>query len=215
MAALEWLSPAPRLPGRAPPWRAPHSRRAAPRALARVALLAALLAPAAGRAEGPEARVISEYDLKAAFLFNFTQFVEWPPEAFPDASTPITIGILGEDPFGGSLDEIVADEVVRNRRLLVRRFRDVAQVDRCHVLFVSPSETRDLDRVFSALDRRSILTVGETADFTARSGVVAFVLSHNRLRLRINLSAARAARLTISSKLLRQAQIVGGATSGP
>ena len=207
MAALERLSSVLRIPGRAPPTR---SRGAVRLALAQLVLLAALLAPAARGAAAPETRVSSEYDLKAAFLFNFTQFVEWPPEAFPDATTPITIGILGDDPFGSSLDEIVADEVVRNRRLLVRRFRDVSQIDGCHVLFVSPSESRSLDKVFSALDGRSVLTVGETPDFAARSGVIAFVLSHNRLRLRINLAVARAARLTISSKLLRQAQIVGG-----
>jgi len=213
MAALERLSRVLRAPGRAAPRR---PRAATARALACVGLLAALLVPAAGGTVGQEAsRVSAEYDLKAAFLFNFTQFVEWPPEAFPEASTPITIGILGDDPFGRSLDEMVADEVVRNRKLLIRRFRDVAQVDACHVLFVSPSETRSLDRVLAALDRRSILTVGENPDFVAHSGIVAFVLSHNRLRLRINLAAARAARLTISSKLLRQAQIVGGETPGP
>ncbi|HEY2955360.1 MAG TPA: YfiR family protein [Candidatus Eisenbacteria bacterium] len=157
----------------------------------------------------------AEYDLKAAFLFNFSRFVEWPPEAFADPSTPITIGILGNDPFGGNLDEIVSGEVVRNRRLVVRRFQDFAEVGECHILFISSSEAPALDRVFAALGNRSVLTVGESADFAARSGVVAFVLSHNRLRLRINLSAARAAHLTISSQLLRQAEIVGERSSKP
>ena len=185
------------------------------RSLVRIALLAIVLVPAAAPAQEREVRVSAEYDLKAAFLFRFTQFVDWPPEAFAAASTPITIGVLGADPFGNSLDEIVANEVAHNRRLLVRRFRDVEDVDSCQVLFIGSSEAHRQERVLSALDHRSILTVGETADFTTRSGMIGFVLQGNRLRLSINLSAVRAARLTVSSKLLRQARIVAGGAPGP
>jgi|SRR5438093_8281533 len=154
-------------------------------------------------------KVTHEYDLKAAFIFHFAQFVEWPREALPEKSTPFTIGILGEDPFGRSLDEIVANEAVGGHKLLVRRFQNVNQIDSCHVLFISSSEARRLDDILSRLDRRSVLTVGETKDFALRSGIIGFVLSEKRLRLVINLAAATAARLTISSKLLRQSEIVG------
>ena len=150
-----------------------------------------------------------EYVVEAAFLIKFTTFVKWPPQAFSGANASFTIGILGEDPFGRSLDEIVANEAVGGHKLLVRRFQNVNQIDSCHVLFISSSEARRLDDILSRLDRRSVLTVGETKDFALRSGIIGFVLSEKRLRLVINLAAATAARLTISSKLLRQSEIVG------
>lgn len=166
-----------------------------------------VLLPASLSAAG--ARLTHEYDLKAAFLFHFAQFVDWPPEALPDADTPFTIGILGDDPFGRSLDEIVGSESVGGHKLVVRRFQDVEQIDSCQILFISPSEARRLDRILAHLDGRNVLTVGETKDFALRSGVIGFVIADKRVRLVINLAAARAARLTISSKLLRQAEIVG------
>lgn len=173
-------------------------------------LLAALGAlatlPVAAAPELPSAA--QEYDLKAAFLFNFAGFVEWPTDAFPDARAPLTIGVLGDDPFGSSLDELVAGETIRNRPLLIRRYRSVEQVEGCQILFVSSSEAERLDQIARALARRSILTVGETKDFAVKSGIIGFELTQRRLRLRINLAAASDARLTISSKLLRQAQII-------
>ena len=156
------------------------------------------------------ARATSEYDLKAAFLFHFAHFVQWPADLLP-ASTPFTIGILGDDPFGKSLDEMVVNEMVDGHKLLVRRFQNVDQVDSCHILFIDPSESGRMDEILAQLKGRSILTVGETKDFALRSGVIGFVLSDKRLRLAVNLAAANAARLTISSKLLRQSQIVGPA----
>jgi hypothetical protein len=152
--------------------------------------------------------VAGEYDLKAAFLFNFAQFVEWPSDAYAAATAPIVIGVLGEDPFGASLDVLVGGETLHNRQLVVRRYQSVEQIDACHILFISSSEANQLDRVIRALAHRSILTVGETRDFAAHAGVIGFELSKRRLRLQINVAAAADARLTISSKLLRQAQIV-------
>ena len=149
-----------------------------------------------------------EYDLKAAFLFNFAQFVEWPADAFATPASPITIGILGEDPFGTSLEEIVANEVVDDRKLVVRRFRSVDEIDACHILFVTAAESKRMDHIASRLGNRSILTVGDADDFTSRDGVVGFKTAKSRLRIRINMDAARAAKLSISSKLLRQAEIV-------
>ena len=170
-------------------------------------LLLALFPCVAVPADGA-GKLVREYDLKAAFLFNFAQFVEWPADAFPDADTPITICILGDDPLGGSLDEIIANEVVRNRRLVVRRYRAVEESTACHILYVSPSETAHVDQILAYLNHRSILTVGETEGFSGRSGMIRFVVAGTKVRLRINLEAARAGRLTISSKLLRLAEIV-------
>jgi hypothetical protein len=163
---------------------------------------------------GPSTAAIKrtqEYDLKATFLFHFTRFVDWPSGTLAGKNTPFAIGILGEDPFGKSLDEIVANETVGGHKILVRRIRGIEQADSCQILFICASEAGRLERLLPHLRHRSILTVGDSKDFAQRAGMIGFVISQKRLRLAINLAAARDARLTISSKLLRQSQIVGPA----
>src|SRR5882762_8203434 len=88
-----------------------------------------------------------ENQIKAVFLFNFAQFVEWPAQAFPEARTPLVIGVLGDDPFGAFLDETVRGEKVNNRPLVVQRYRRVEDIEICHILFISASETAKMDRV--------------------------------------------------------------------
>lgn len=150
----------------------------------------------------------TEYQVKAAFLFNFAQFVEWPTNTFPETRTPLVIGVLGQDPFGGYLDEIVRGERVNNRPLTVQRYRRVEEIKTCHVLFISRSEEDRLDQILASLKYRKILTVAD-ADSAARRGVmIRFVTEQRKIRLKVNLEAARAANLTISSKLLRLAEIV-------
>ena len=149
------------------------------------------------------------HDLKAVFLFNFARFVEWPADAFADRATPFTIGILGDDLVGASLENIVDGESVHGRKLIARRYASIDKVEPCHILFVGASQSKHLDRVLGKLEKRSVLTVGDGRDFTARRGVIAFETLDQRLKLRINVAAASDARLTISSKLLRQATIVG------
>jgi len=151
----------------------------------------------------------NEREVKAVFLFNFAQFVDWPPEAFSDPQSPIVIGVLGEDPFGRVLDEVVKGEVVRNRQLVVERYRRVEDIKTCHILFISPSETEKYEPIVARLQGRSILTVGDTEGFATRGGMIRFLTEQNRIRLRVNVGAAKAADLTISSKLLRAAEIVG------
>jgi hypothetical protein len=149
-----------------------------------------------------------EYQLKAVFLFNFAQFVSWPPEAFADSAAPLVIGVLGTDPFGAYLDETVRGEVVEGHPLVVRRFGDFAGIGDCHILFVSRDEVTDLPALLRAIEGRSVLTVSDAEGFAASGGMIRFVNDRNRIRLRINLEAARAAHLTLSSKLLRPAKIV-------
>jgi hypothetical protein len=149
-----------------------------------------------------------EYQLKAVFLFNFAQFVEWPQEAFPDAQTPLTIGVLGEDPFGAYLDATVRGETVNGRPLVVQHFLRVDEIKTCHILFISRSEGNRLEQILTVLKGRSILTVSDLSHFAARGGIVRFYTDRNKIRLRINVAAAKAASLTISSKLLRPAEIV-------
>jgi YfiR/HmsC-like len=145
----------------------------------------------------------AEYQVKAAFLFNFAQFVEWPPSAFPQSQTPLVIGVLGEDPFGGYLDETVRGERVNNRPLSVRRYRRVEEIQTCHVLFISRSEAPRLGQILASLKYRKILTVADGDGAAGSSVMIQFVTQQNRIRLRINSEAAKVANLTISSKLLR------------
>jgi hypothetical protein len=160
---------------------------------------------------GQAAAGTGEYQVKAVFLFNFTQFVEWPADAFAHADTPLVIGVLGDDPFGAYLDETVRGETAHGRPLTVERYRRIQEIGDCHVLFISRSEADRLEQIFARLNGKRILTVGDVEGFTRRGGVIRFATMAGTIRLRINLEAAKAAQLIISSKLLRPAQIV---TSG-
>jgi hypothetical protein len=150
-----------------------------------------------------------EYQLKAVFLFNFAQFVTWPPTAFADENAPLVIAVLGEDPFGNYLDETVRGEKVGGHPLVIRRYDRVEDIKDCHILFVSPSENTRMKDIIAGLRGRSILTVGETDGFAHEGGMIRFMTEQNKIHLRINLEAARAENLTISSRLLRLADIVG------
>lgn len=149
-----------------------------------------------------------EYQIKAAFLYNFTQFIEWPTNAFPEAGSPLKIGILGNDPFGKTLDDLIRDEKVNGHPLTVSRHRRVEEVKGCHILFVSQSEASRIDDILQALKDRPILTVGESENFARSGGMIRFITEKNKTRLRINATAAKDANLIISAKLLRLAEIV-------
>ena len=150
-----------------------------------------------------------EPEVKAVFLFNFAQFVEWPDSAFPARGSAFVIGILGDDPFGRVLDDVVRGEVVNGRALVVERFRRVEAIGPCHILFIGQFNAEQYSHIFATLERRPILTVGDTDGFAALGGAIRFVTAQNRIRLRVNMAAANAASLTISSNLLRSAEIVG------
>lgn len=163
-----------------------------------LALVVAFGTPAAGP---------TEYEVKAVFLFNFAQFVDWPPTAFANASAPLTIGVLGDDPFGSALDEAIAGESVNGRPLALERYRSIDEVENCHILFINlPAE--QLAKVLLELKDRNVLTVSDSREFARAGGVIEFVNVANKIRLQINLDAARSANLTISSKLLKPARIV-------
>jgi hypothetical protein len=153
-------------------------------------------------------RTFDEREIKATFLFNFAQFVEWPKESFAGPDAPFVIGVLGEDPFGAILDEVVRGETVKNRAFVVTRFRRAEDVAVCHILFISGSEAPEDARIFDTLRGRPILTVGDADGFASGGGMIRFVTENKHVRLRVNLEAARAAHLTISSQLLRAAQVV-------
>ena len=165
----------------------------------------ALMVALPGIAQTPGA---NEFQIEAVFLFNFSQFVVWPPTAFADENDPFVICLLGTDPFGAYLDDTVRDETVNRRRLLVKRYRRAEEVDNCHILFISKSEAGRLSEALVRLQGRSVLSVSDADNFGRRGGMVRFVVERNHVRLRVNVEAAKKAGLTISSKLLRVVDIV-------
>jgi hypothetical protein len=152
--------------------------------------------------------ISTEYKIKAAFLYNFSQFVDWPAEAFAEAQTPLVIGVIGEDPFGAYLDEIVRGETGNNHPLVVQRYQKVEEIKTCHILFVSQSESKKLEQILTSLKDRRILTVSDVESFAQHGGMIRFVTEKNKIRFRVNLETTKAANLTISSKLLRPAEII-------
>jgi hypothetical protein len=150
-----------------------------------------------------------EREVQAVFLFNFVHFVEWPAAAFDGPQSPMAICVVGQDPFGPLLDQVVKGETVGGRQLIVERIPRVDDGKRCHVLFISASESANQERILAALGGQPTLTVGETPTFAARGGMIHFLTERNRVRLEVNVTAARTAGLTISSNLLRSARIVG------
>lgn len=176
-----------------------------------VVLLGVLLAGACGEMKAQTRQpVFNENQLEAVFLLNFAQFVKWPPHAFTNADSPIIIGVLGDDPFGALLDELVRGERVDNRNLEVARFRRAEDIKMSHVLFISASEAGKLDQILGVLAGKPILTVGDTENFARRGGMIRFLTENKKMRLRVNLDAVRDAEIEISSKLLRPAEIVSG-----
>ena len=149
-----------------------------------------------------------EYQLKAVFLFNFAQFVEWPGTAFASQQSPLIIGVIGEDPFRELLDDVVRDEHSGHREILVRRLRKVEEVEGCQILFISKSESANLEPILAALGNRPLLTVSDVDGAALRGAMVRLVTEKRRIRFRINLEATKRAGLVISSKLLRAAEIV-------
>jgi hypothetical protein len=162
-------------------------------------------------AEGLDSTDSSEYLIKAGFIYNFAKLVEWPTTAFARQDSPIVIGILGDDPFGATLDRIVADKKIDGRGFTVKRLRwgkDLKELRECNILFVSSSEKEHIDSVVDAMKWLPILTIGDAPGFAKRGGIVNFTVEDNKVRFEVNVEAAKRAELTISSRLLTLARIV-------
>lgn len=163
---------------------------------------------------GHASQAADEYQVKAAFLLNFARFTEWP-EAVDDNLGPLVLCIVGDDPFGSILDEIVASETVRGRPLEVRRLSASAvDAEACHVLFIASWTDHGLDQLLDRLDSSGVLTVGETEAFARRGGIIALVTEQARIRFVINIDAVDRSPLKLSSKLLTLARIVEQAPAG-
>jgi len=151
-----------------------------------------------------------EYRLKAAFLFNFAGFAEWPAATLPVGDAPMVIGVLGENPFDGFLEDTVRGEKINGHPLAVQFYHSAGEAQACQILFISASEAGHLDADLAGLKGKSILTVSDLQDFARRGGIIQMATENNKIRLKINLSSAKQSGVVLSSKLLRPAEIVSG-----
>jgi len=149
-----------------------------------------------------------EYQIKAAFLYNFTKFVEWPTDRFVDDRTPIMLCVIGKDPFGATLEDTVTGKTVKGRKIDIRRIDNVDDLDACHLLFVGLSEPERLRQIVASSHGASVLTVGDMDDFVEFGGVIGLIKRANKIQFEINLVAAKQARLKLDLKLLRLASSV-------
>jgi len=178
------------------------------RRLASALTLLCLLAHASA-AQGP-----AEYQVKAVFLFNFTQFVEWPQTSFVDAQAPFVIGVLGRDPFGRALDDAVRGERVNGRPLVIERYTNRAELKPCQILFIDRSAIAEIEQTLDGLEHTGTLTVSDFDSGSQHDVIIRFLTENQKIRLRINVGSAHDAGLTISSKLLRPAEVVGATAGG-
>jgi hypothetical protein len=155
-----------------------------------------------------QATSLSEYQVKAAFLFNFAKFIDWPEGTYASPRAPFAICVLGKDPFGSTLDEVLAGKVMENHPVAVLRLRDSTEARHCQLVFVSSSESRNYAVILESVRGASVLVVGETDGFAASGGTIEFTLEEDHVRFAINPEAARRAGLKCSSRLLALAKIV-------
>ncbi len=151
--------------------------------------------------EGP----VREYDLKAAFLYNILKFVDWPDEV--QARPHLVIGILGEDPFGASI-EVLRNKMIGRRIVVIRRGSSVQALKQCDVLFIARSESERVERIVRSAVPMHTLVVGDTTGFAERGVMVNFFLLDRKVRFEINLEAARRAKLTVSSQVLKLGRVI-------
>ena len=190
-----------------------YSRKRRLTAAIAIAILPILLAATALRAQ--ESSGSSEYLIKAGFIYNFANLVQWPSSSFAQPDSPIVIVILGEDHFGNTLDHALDGKKVNSRPFVIKRARTVTELQRtlgpqkdCQILYVSSSEMPHLGEAIQVLKGVPVLTIGETPGFAKDGGIINLILEDNKVRFEVNVRAAKDADLNISSRLLALARIV-------
>jgi hypothetical protein len=174
-------------------------------------LIAALTFTSFSSAQTP---ATGEYEVKAAFLFHFAQFVEWPTAAFKDSSSPLTYCTIGDDPFHGSLDASMRGKTLGTRAFRVQHFKLPQDIQGCQVLFIGAREKKLLPAILAGVKEDSVLMVGESEHFVQEGGMIGFCLEDKRIRFEINLETTQKAQLKISSRLLALAKSVIGGQRG-
>jgi hypothetical protein len=147
----------------------------------------------------------SEYQVKAAYLYNFGRFVKWPARAVAGKDDSFAVCVLGEDPFGQTLDSTFAGEALDGKPVVIRRISKPQDAGDCRILFISSTEENHLKEILGAFDQAGVLTVGDMPGFSRRGGMIQFVLEGDRIRFEINLTSAESAKLVLSSELLKVA----------
>ncbi len=173
----------------------------------RVLLVIAACTVAMGASTG-HAQSDREYQIKAAFLYNFTKYIEWPANKFADEDTPLSLCVIGDDPFGPILEQTVAEKTFKGRKILINRLHVLDELKYCHLLFVSSSERERVAQITSLATWASVLTTGDMERFAKLGGVINLTKRRNKISFEINRSAADRAGLTISSRLLKLGTIV-------
>jgi hypothetical protein len=186
-----------------PEFKAVRRHRANPGLLAQLALVA-LIHPLSMHAQQ-----ISESALKAAFLYNFAKFVEWPPQSFASSSAPILLCTYQDSSVGSALQDIVSGKAIADRRLVVSQLRNLDAGRSCQILFVGAAARRNQQSIIAAFRGQSVLLVGDTEDFARDGGAINFIVRDDRLRFVVNLAAVDTSHLKLSSKLLSLAILTG------
>ena len=146
-----------------------------------------------------------EYQVKATFLYKLVNFVEWPSEAFAQENSPFVVGVLGDDPFGANLDKSVEGKSLDSHKVVVKRFKKLADLETCHMLFVSRSEKDKMSKIVERVGKANTLIIGDNDQCLPRGGTINFILEDKKVRFEINAGAADRAGLKISSKLMQLA----------
>ena len=161
-----------------------------------------------------EERKAGEYQVKALFLYNFINFVDWPADSSFNSSPTANICIVGEDPFGESLDDI-RGETAKGKKLAIKFYRPYDEPRGCHLLFIPASEKNHTGRILKSIRETGVLTVADTEESARQGAVIGFFIEQKKVRFAVNTEAARRAGLKISAKLLRLARIVKATDNQP
>jgi len=156
-----------------------------------------------------KAQQFTEYEVKAAYIFNFTKFIKWPASSFDNSTSPYVLGIYGNDPFGSVIKKIIGTRQSNDRKWIVKYYSRPEQIKQCHILFITDINQSELRSLIMHLENKPILTVGDEIDkFCQQGGIINFTPKKSPKRFEINNKAAKNARLSISSKLLMLSKII-------
>ena len=183
---------------------APNSRRQFLHAFVFVALTAGYALHDVRHAQAQSSKP-TEYEVKAAYLYNFGRFVEWPSRTGMAQLHSFNICVVGQDHFGAALSNTLADETIAGKSVAIKRIQGAQEATNCQILFISTSEESQLKQILTVLKGSSVLTVSDMPQFSRQGGMVQFVLDGSRVRFEINLASAERAGLTLSSELLKLA----------
>ncbi len=149
----------------------------------------------------------TEYQVKAAYLYNFAKFAEWPAGTFSDPTDPVIFGVLGDDPFGNDID-VMTSRTINGRKIEVRRYHSSAEIQKCHILFISSSEHGHLGEVLKRLSHSGVLLISDMESFASRGGMIGFILTGKTIGFEVNVDAVARAGVTLHSRVLNMAVIV-------